>query len=1269
LPKKLHEKRPPKSIAGQPKPNVRMGGQGGTTIGVRGIGGHPGYPVPPEMNRGQHPEMVDEKKEHTGFFSGLKVPDELAQELLDAGGEPDPEAGFHVTLVYQKEWDAAERKKVAKIIKKVAMKMLPIRASIDGLGRFPASESSDGKDVIYARVESKELHEFRDTVMQAIEKAGLDNPQNFPVYKPHITMRYVDQGEKGSVKPVEADDFDFEELIFTGIESPVNEAAVGSMGRPAKVDGDDIAPHVGGETVDQLMDKIAEDLQEPEAIGTDQRDPFDFAQGTLPPKSIKHVDKLKPESLARFLEGLTYDTLVVTEKVDGSCRLEFGRDYIGFWTRTKYGPLVRESWQHGYEPAGMAHRALDKMLGEGLNLKCGSVYSGEVMYGKIPNTIQYDGVNRIIVHGNRIPRHVRVFDEGQEWRIENPRLVTLPGWVLSEAGKIRYTYDPEHWALQVERRIMQHLSAPSAYGGKLVEGYVLRDPQTGEMAKLVNRNEFTETNRRYWFYRELLERGASDHGKWRPGVMAELRNSLTKSVGAQNMQTVAFKKRIMERAGSINQRLLCEAVSCHQKWVDQAIEQAKVNWARVYGEWKDVRYDVELPTEIKRRTDEAFKRTQLEIEDTEMRIKESGYSSLTIVREAVGPVRLARLTQDVVTDQVERDISRSLFEAPSAPSIGVTIGRFQPFHKGHGEVIRKLARQFSRVIIIVAGNNGDKTKNPFSYDLRVEMMEKSLPDVWSKLQVAKAEFEGKPSGYIPGVISDLVKGGHASVKANSAINILVGADRYDDIKKQIEHARKAKQELSGLLFDPDLAVVKALPDVQSDDQAGRVSGTQVRQALADHDDATLRKLLDQHLVSNEEDFETIVTQLEDALGAPGKPIEEDLQDVGGPQGLQYVITANSDLLKKRGINVDKLKELGHGQDGVAYDMGGARVLKVTTDEPEAQASLTIKGSPKQHVVKVYDVFRFPYYETEPGQQQQQKQQQPQGLPGSETNPARKNRPLPGSKTAPSKAQRKKIFGIVQEKLTPLSPQEEKEFNAAGDAWFGQPEVHKQMNKWDLVGIMKAIHDVITREVRERHGEADFSDLNDNPKTSQETNPGRPSALGAPQKPTAPGGTPNTEEQIRDEISKRYEQVRQTMEKFGMPGILRDLQALDISYIDFHGGNIMKRGNTYVINDLGRSAGGAGNPPVLEGIIEGLIAELGPASAGGQAGGAPGSGPGSVGLRAQSSAWSTGSGVSADEEEDGDAWRRHIAQVGDQMQKTTRGKADVRSDGGGHKTPG
>ncbi|MBU3913319.1 MAG: nicotinamide-nucleotide adenylyltransferase [Nanoarchaeota archaeon] len=60
--------------------------------------------------------------------------------------------------------------------------------------------------------------------------------------------------------------------------------------------------------------------------------------------------------------------------------------------------------------------------------------------------------------------------------------------------------------------------------------------------------------------------------------------------------------------------------------------------------------------------------------------------------------------------------------------IGLYIGRFQPFHKGHLEVVKSALKEAKHLIIVIAVPLKKIDKDPFSADERKEMIEKVLKD-------------------------------------------------------------------------------------------------------------------------------------------------------------------------------------------------------------------------------------------------------------------------------------------------------------------------------------------------------------------------------------------------------------------------------------------------------------------------------------------------------------------------------------------------------------
>lgn len=511
-------------------------------------------------------------------------------------------------------------------------------------------------------------------------------------------------------------------------------------------------------------------------------------------------------------------------------------------------------------------------------------------------------------------------------------------------------------------------------------------------------------------------------------------------------------------------------------------------------------------------------------------------------------------------ESIVHESLQSLLREAKADQVGVTIGRFQPFHRGHAEMIRNLARRFSKVIVIVAGNTKDK-KNPFSFETRLDLIKKSLPDVFSKLEVHKAQFGGKNSGYVPGVLSDISKNTNSSVEGDTAVTILVGEDRFADVQKQIEHARQLKQQgKSTLDFDPDLAIVQKLADVKGDDDAGRVSGTRVRQALIDGDEKSFSDMMDPHLVSNPADLKSIYSRLRSELGLKENVVTEAMGKVSEPDIID-ALEANEKALAKYGIKATGLKKLGSGQDGIAYDLGGDKVLKITTDVPEAQAANTIreKGRNLKHVVHVDHVFRF--------------------------------RPQTVYRGAD-------LYGIVEEKLSALSQQEKDEFGKISSFWL-DPDykniTRKSIQDGNYPALLDAIKDVLKQLAAEGNGwSMGESVFQPGASKSATTAPARSVKTVAASKPPERPSTTATQNpsQQQNTIDAQISYIDKTLRKFKIPEMFKDLRTLGITFSDYHEGNVMKRGSEYVINDLGRSEGGlAQDIPDLEEIVSATIREV------------------------------------------------------------------------------
>lgn len=133
--------------------------------------------------------------QHSGVMVALMIPPEIGKYLAVKGGEPVEK--LHVTICYIPKI-ANDKKKIVALQEALAplsKSIGPITGRVGGYGRFEASDSSDGKDVLYASFSSPGLEALRRAVLKCVEDAGL-TASNAHGYTPHITLAYVDPEEK-----------------------------------------------------------------------------------------------------------------------------------------------------------------------------------------------------------------------------------------------------------------------------------------------------------------------------------------------------------------------------------------------------------------------------------------------------------------------------------------------------------------------------------------------------------------------------------------------------------------------------------------------------------------------------------------------------------------------------------------------------------------------------------------------------------------------------------------------------------------------------------------------------------------------------------------------------------------------------------------------------------------------------------------------------------------------------------------------------------------
>ena len=127
-------------------------------------------------------------------FIGLKT--ELPNPKAIAHTEDTED--LHVTLVYgileNAQMTAEEAESIVHEVIETIKNDIPEKVSFDSTGKFEASESSDDKDVIFARASEGQLESLHEKAVHLLEENGVILKDTFAEYKPHMTLGYVEPG-------------------------------------------------------------------------------------------------------------------------------------------------------------------------------------------------------------------------------------------------------------------------------------------------------------------------------------------------------------------------------------------------------------------------------------------------------------------------------------------------------------------------------------------------------------------------------------------------------------------------------------------------------------------------------------------------------------------------------------------------------------------------------------------------------------------------------------------------------------------------------------------------------------------------------------------------------------------------------------------------------------------------------------------------------------------------------------------------------------------
>jgi 2'-5' RNA ligase len=162
---------------------------------------------------------------HTGAMIALFIPPKIGKKIQLNESQVSKKAkiedyqGFHITLAYLGETKDinVSKNKIIETLNSFAKKHEVIKGKISGIGLFNNVES-DGTKALYASFDSPDLPEFRQDLINELQKInGLELILNHG-FSPHITLAYVPSNENISEINVPVINIEFNSFILAWAE-------------------------------------------------------------------------------------------------------------------------------------------------------------------------------------------------------------------------------------------------------------------------------------------------------------------------------------------------------------------------------------------------------------------------------------------------------------------------------------------------------------------------------------------------------------------------------------------------------------------------------------------------------------------------------------------------------------------------------------------------------------------------------------------------------------------------------------------------------------------------------------------------------------------------------------------------------------------------------------------------------------------------------------------------------------------------------------------
>jgi hypothetical protein len=306
------------------------------------------------------------------------------------------------------------------------------------------------------------------------------------------------------------------------------------------------------------------------------------------------------------------ENVEASEKLDGSAQISFGIKAGKFYTSPKANEIHYDADSYQHESHKKAHQVLEKLepwircIVLNPDKKGGFIierhppdkipeeaiypqYFTEVLYTKIPNVIEY-GSNRLVfykvsVNGFHLPDlESKVIDalflpgtipkfkiiDGERWYFSRKPIVDKDMFnnllrsydaplynatvfiALESQGKVdedrrqkikEYTYNG------IVEKVVKKLTPKFGAAGSFIEGIVLKDVKTGDMVKVTDDETFGETSRRYWKYRDQLNKQLEPELYKDIALLTGVKSLFRRHLGTAHIAKKIQEHKLVETAG------------------------------------------------------------------------------------------------------------------------------------------------------------------------------------------------------------------------------------------------------------------------------------------------------------------------------------------------------------------------------------------------------------------------------------------------------------------------------------------------------------------------------------------------------------------------------------------------------------------------------------------------------------------------------------------------------------------------------------------------